>query len=125
MFTVLKIEALVIYHFPILVLRRIFDRGGNPLLLIFLLVSMILVLTVREIFVVSLEKNGAPSPLTRESPLYNIFQKVYIYIYVYMYIYIYNIYIYIYIYIYKHTEWVRQPSKKYFVCISCELFFLG
>ena len=57
LFTVLKIEALVIYHFPILVLGRIFDRGGTPLLLIFLLVSMILVLTVKGIFVVSLEKN--------------------------------------------------------------------
>ena len=99
MFTVLKIEALVIYHFPILVLGRIFDRGGTPLLLIFLLVSMILVLTVKGIFVVSLEKNrgggggGAPSPLTRESPLY------------------------------KHTEWVRQPSKKYFFASPANCFF--
>ena len=31
LFTFLKIEGLVIYNFPILVLGLIFDRGGTPL----------------------------------------------------------------------------------------------
>ena len=55
LFTCLKIEGLVIYNFPTLVQGLIFDRGGTPLV-DFLLVSMILVLAVRGIFVVSLEK---------------------------------------------------------------------
>ena len=82
MFTFLKIEGPVIYNFPILVLGLIFDRGGTHLV-DFFISSMILVLAVREIFVVSLEKGGGGGVLHPPSlgkALYTIYSKEYIYI---------------------------------------------
>ena len=84
MFIVLKIEGLVIYHFPILVLGLIFDRGGTSLVEFFISQYDFGLGCERDFCSFSREergRRGAPTPLTMESTLYNIFQKVYIYIF--------------------------------------------
>ena len=58
---------------------------------------------------------GCSIPTHQGEPIIQYVSKsLYICIYVCMYMYIYILYI----YIYKHTEWVRQPSKKCLVCIT-------
>ena len=84
LFTFLKIEGLVIYNFPVLVLGLIFDRGGTPLVDFFISQYDFGLGCERYFCSFSREergRGGAASPLTRKGPLYNIFQKVYIFIY--------------------------------------------
>ena len=82
LFTFLKIEGLVIYNFPILVLGLTSDRGGTPLVDFFI---------SQYDFGLGRERDfcsfSSPSPLTKESSLYNIFHYV-IYICTCMYWYV-------------------------------------
>ena len=105
MFIVLKIEGLVIYHFPILVLGLIFDRGGTSLVEFFI---------SQYDFGLGCERDFCS--FSREE-IYCIYMYICIYIYIYIYIYVYIIY--------KHAEWVRPPSKKCSVCITCQGVFFG
>ena len=74
--------GLVIYNFPILLLVLIFDREGTLLVDFFISQYDFGLGCERDFFSFSREEGAgdAPYPLPRESPLYNIFQKLYIYV---------------------------------------------
>ena len=93
MFTFLKIEPQVIYNFlTSLMLELIFDREGIPLV----------------DFLISQYDFGLGGGGGGERVLHPPHQGELCIQYISKSI----------IYINKHTEWVRQPSKKYLVCIT-------
>ena len=84
MFPFLKIEGLVIYNFPVLVLGLIFDRGGTPFVDFFISQYDFGLDCERDFYSFSREEGGGSSiPPHQGEPFKQYISKsIYIYIYI-------------------------------------------